>query len=82
LESLGDTLEELWISYNAIEKMKGVTALRNLRVLYMSNNLLREWNELSRLQELPNLRDLVFAGNPITETLEVMCLDLLQMWCT
>ncbi|XP_011505068.1 PREDICTED: dynein light chain 1, axonemal-like [Ceratosolen solmsi marchali] len=71
LEILGDTLEELWISYNAIEKMKGVTALRNLRVLYMSNNLVREWNEFTRLQELPNLQDLVFSGNPITETLEL-----------
>ncbi|KAJ8684155.1 hypothetical protein QAD02_019947 [Eretmocerus hayati] len=70
LENLGDTLEELWISYNAIEKMKGVNALRNLRVLYMSNNLVKEWNEFARLQDLPNLRDLVFAGNPITEGLE------------
>ena len=29
---MSDTLEELWISYNNIEKMKGVTALSNLRV--------------------------------------------------
>ncbi|OXU25521.1 hypothetical protein TSAR_016580 [Trichomalopsis sarcophagae] len=70
LETLGDTLEELWISYNAIEKLKGVNALRNLKVLYMSNNLVKEWNEFARLQEMPNLQDLVFAGNPITEGLE------------
>lgn len=71
LETLGDTLEELWISYNAIEKLKGVNALRNLKVLYMSNNLVKEWSEFTRLQEMPNLQDLVFAGNPITEGLEV-----------
>ena len=71
LEALGETLEELWLSYNAIEKMKGVNALKNLRVLYMSNNLVKEWNELNRLQELPCLRDLLFVGNPIIEGLEV-----------
>lgn len=71
LEPLGDTLQELWISYNLIEKMKGINAMRNLRVLYMSNNLVREWNEFNRLQELPNLQDLVFVGNPLYESLEV-----------
>lgn len=71
LEPLGDTLEELWISYNCIEKMKGIQAMRNLRVLYMSNNLVREWNEFARLQELINLGDLVFVGNPLYENLEV-----------
>ncbi|XP_077272023.1 dynein axonemal light chain 1 isoform X2 [Temnothorax americanus] len=71
LEPLSDTLEELWISYNCIEKMKGIQAMRNLRVLYMSNNLVREWNEFVRLQELANLRDLVYVGNPLYESLEV-----------
>ena len=71
LEPLGDTLEELWISYNCIEKMKGIQAMRNLHVLYISNNLVREWNEFARLQELVNLRDLVFVGNPLYESLEV-----------
>ncbi len=31
-EAVSDTLEELWISYNNIEKLKGITALVNLRV--------------------------------------------------
>lgn len=71
-EALGDTLMEIWISYNSIEKMKGIQAMKNLRVLYMSNNLVREWNEFVRLQELPNLRDLVFVGNPLYENHEVL----------
>ncbi|KAM0724777.1 Dynein axonemal light chain 1 [Formica fusca] len=70
-EALGDTLVEIWVSYNYIEKMKGIQAMRNLRVLYMSNNLVREWNEFARLQELPNLRDLVFVGNPLYESNEI-----------
>ncbi|XP_003693028.1 dynein light chain 1, axonemal-like [Apis florea] len=71
LEPLGDTLEELWISYNLIEKMKGINAMKNLRVLYMSNNLVKDWHEFNRLQELTNLRDLLFVGNPLYESLEV-----------
>lgn len=31
-ESVADTLEELWISYNNIEKLKGITALSHLKV--------------------------------------------------
>lgn len=31
-EAVSDTLEELWISYNNIEKMKGITSLGNLKV--------------------------------------------------
>lgn len=49
-EAVGDTLEELWISYNLIEKLKGINVLRNLKVLYMSNNLVKEWSEFNKLQ--------------------------------
>lgn len=71
LEALGETLEQLWLSYNMIEKMKGVNAMKNLRVLYMSNNLVREWNEFGKLQDLENLREIVFVGNPLCEGTEV-----------
>lgn len=59
---MGDTLEELWISYNLIEKLKGVGVLKKLKVLYMSNNLVKDWTEFSKLQDMPNLEDLVFVG--------------------
>lgn len=45
-DAVGDTLEELWISYNLIEKLKGVHCMKKLKVLYMSNNLVKEWGEL------------------------------------
>lgn len=32
LEAVGDTLEELWISNNMIEKTKGIGSLKKLRV--------------------------------------------------
>ncbi|XP_013178973.1 PREDICTED: dynein light chain 1, axonemal-like [Papilio xuthus] len=71
MEPLGDTLEELWISYNLIEKLKGINVLRNLKVLYMSNNLVKEWSEFNKLQELPNLEDLLFVGNPLYDACEL-----------
>lgn len=70
LEAIGEHLEELWISYNLIEKIKGVNVLKALKVLYMSNNLVKDWSEFNRLQEIPNLQDLLFTNNPICETLD------------
>ena len=31
-EAVGDTLKKLWISYNNIEKLKGITVLAKLKV--------------------------------------------------
>lgn len=61
-EAVGDSLEQLWISYNLIEKIKGVNVLRKLKVLYMSNNLVKDWVEFNRLAEIPMLEDLLFVG--------------------
>eukprot|EP00069_Balaena_mysticetus_P000930 bmy_03566T0 len=41
--TVGDTLEELWISYNFIEKLKGIHVMKKLKILYMSNNLVKDW---------------------------------------
>ena len=34
LEVVGDTLEELWISYNYIERLNGITVLKKLKVSF------------------------------------------------
>ena len=34
-EAVGDTLEELWISYNMIEKLKGINVLKKLKVCHL-----------------------------------------------
>lgn len=47
---MSDTLEELWLSYNAVEKLKGIGVLKRLRVFYLSNNLVKDWVEFNRLQ--------------------------------
>ena len=61
-EAVSETLEELWISYNQIEKLKGIGVMKKLRVLTMSNNHVREWSEFMRLVEMASLKDLVFIG--------------------
>jgi hypothetical protein len=41
------------------------------QVLYMSHNSIKDMPELSRLNDLPNLRQAVLLGNPIEENLSV-----------
>merc|ERR1712178_258248 len=65
LDGVADTLQQLWISYNNLEKLNGIEKLSALRVLYMSNNKVDKWSEFERLQQLPNLTELLFVGNPL-----------------
>ena len=70
LEAVAETLEELWLSYNLIEKLKGLSVLKVIRVLYISNNLIKDWTEFNRLQEISTLKDLVAIGNPLSEGID------------
>ena len=56
------------MSYNNIEKLKGVHVLKKLKVLYISNNAVKDWNEFSKLADCPDLEELVFTGNPLEIT--------------
>jgi dynein light chain 1 len=69
LDDVSDTLEELWLSYNQINSLDGVSGLTNLTTLYLSNNLIKTWDELDKLATLPKLRDVLFHGNPIYDNL-------------
>lgn len=62
---MADTLEQLWISYNLIEKLNGIEKLQKLKVFYASNNKIKDWTEVARLANLPLLEDVVLRGNPI-----------------
>ena len=70
IEPVADILEELWISYNTISSLKGIEQMKKLKVLYIANNSIREWSEFNKLQAVPTLEDLLFAGNPLVENLE------------
>lgn len=65
IEILSETLEQLWASYNNIEKIRPICVLKKLKVLYISNNFIKDINELKSLAELPLLEELVITGNPI-----------------
>ncbi|XP_052828675.1 dynein axonemal light chain 1 isoform X5 [Octopus bimaculoides] len=75
--------EHLSLSTNNIEKIANLNGLKNLKilslgrnkikvltglVLYMSNNVVSDWNEFNKLADLPLLEDLVFVGNPLEES--------------
>ena len=41
IEGVSDTLEQLWISYNLIDKLKPIRNLAKLKTLYMAHNTVR-----------------------------------------
>lgn len=65
LEDVGATLEELWISYNQIEKLDGLQPCVKLTTLYIGNNKIKAWDELSKVSQLPEIKSVLFIGNPI-----------------
>lgn len=69
-EVLGDNLEQLWISYNLIDKLKGIETLKKLRVFYVSNNMIKDFTEINKMATLPLLADLLFVGNPAMEDMD------------
>jgi|TARA_B110000091_G_C13664660_1_gene411152 dynein light chain 1 len=69
LDGCSSTLEECWFSYNAISSLDNVDSLTKLTTLYMSNNKLHSWDELTKLAGLAELRDVLFVGNPFYDGL-------------
>ena len=65
LKGLEPTLEQLWMSYNEVSNLDGIENMRSLRTLYLGNNRISKWGELTKLSRLPQLEDLVLFGNPI-----------------
>ncbi|XP_034666910.1 dynein light chain 1, axonemal [Drosophila subobscura] len=70
IESLGETLEELWVSYNIIEKIKPLESMKALQVFYISHNLIKDWVEFMRIAVPPNLAEITFNGNILSENME------------
>ena len=49
LEDVAGTLQQLWISYNQITSLDGLSCLINLTTLYCSNNMIKSFSELDKL---------------------------------
>ena len=65
LEEVSATLEELWLSYNALTKLEGLSSLAKLVTLYLGNNKIAKWEEVAKLAQLPELKNILLVGNPI-----------------
>ena len=66
---VGEHLEELWCSYNLIEKLTNFEKLTKLRVLYMSNNKVADFKQLEALKDAP-LEEILLTGNPLKQPSE------------
>ena len=64
-DEIGSTLEELWISYNSIEKLDGIGSCVKLIVLFASHNRIKNWDEIAKLAPLGDLKCCLLIGNPI-----------------
>lgn len=65
LEDVAGTLEELWISYNSIDRLDGVQPCQKLHTLLISNNKIKNWDEVGRCANLAELKSILLVGNPI-----------------
>jgi hypothetical protein len=51
-----------------VEKLDGLNGMKKLRVLYLSNNNIKNFDELIKLKDLPALEELLLLGNPMYAT--------------
>ena len=49
LDEIGQTLEELWISYNLVERLEGLTPCIRLTKFFASNNKIKNIEEIGKL---------------------------------
>lgn len=65
LEPISGTLQNLWLSYNQIDRLVGLRLCKKLKQLYIRYNKVKDWNQFEFLVELPQLEELEFIGNPL-----------------
>lgn len=56
LEDVASTLEQLWLSYNQISSLEGISCCKKLTTLYMSNNAIKSFSELDHLVSLIDIQ--------------------------
>ena len=62
---MAGTLEQLWLSYNQIERLDNLAPLQKLHTFYISNNRIKSWEEVAKCSQLQDLKNVNFIGNPI-----------------
>ena len=56
LDDVASTLEQLWVSYNQIDRLEGIAPLQKLHTLYIANNKIRSWDEVGKCAQLADSR--------------------------
>jgi dynein light chain 1 len=69
LDEVGATLKQLWLSYNIIDSLSGLSNCTALEVLYLAHNRIKDWGEVDKLADLKKLQSLVLLGNDIYDKL-------------
>jgi len=69
MDGVGGRLEQLWVSYNPIDKLTGIEKCKELTVFFMGNCKVSAEKEFDKLCEVPKLEELVFYGNPLHKKL-------------
>jgi hypothetical protein len=72
LEPVADTLEELWLSYNQIERVNGIECCKKLQVVYLSNNKIKAWEGFDKLVRLAFLWTALDSNVHLTADLTVV----------
>jgi len=65
LDEIGQSLEQLWLSYNYIEKLEGLNPCIKLTTLFIANNKIKSLDEIAKLAQLPEIKTVLLVGNPI-----------------
>ena len=65
LDDVAGTLEQLWLSYNQIQRLDNLAPLQKLHTFFISNNKINNWEEVAKCSQLSELKSVVFIGNPI-----------------
>ena len=48
-----------------IEKLDGLAPCTKLQTLFISNNKIKSWDEVSKLAQITTLKDVLLVGNPL-----------------
>ena len=65
LEDVASTLEQLWLSYNLIERLDNLAPLQKLHTFYITNNKIKNWEEVAKCSQLADLKNIALIGNAI-----------------
>jgi len=49
LDEVCGTLEQLWMSYNQISSLEGLSELNNLTTLFLSNNSIKSFSKVEKV---------------------------------